>query len=68
MRTEFDEHTQESFDDDSVNLGRVASYRLDGSGRLAIDFHNSYGFDSARLRQRPDKIAAAISEFKRIAG
>jgi hypothetical protein len=68
MRTPFDEHTQESFDDESVNLCRVASYRLDGSGRLTIDFHNSYGFDSARLRQRPDKIAAVIREFKRIVG
>jgi len=66
MKPEIDEHTQESFDDDSVNLCRVASCRLDGSGRLMIDFHNSYGFDSDRLRRRPDKVDSAKWEFKRI--
>jgi hypothetical protein len=66
VRSEIDEHNQESFSDESVNVHCVASWSVDASQRLEVDFHNSWFFDSDRFKNRPDQVAAAILELKRI--
>jgi hypothetical protein len=70
MQTEFDEHSQEEFSDDSVNLRCVLSARIrherdGGTPELAINFHNSFHFDS-NLFRRQEKVVRAIVELRRI--
>jgi hypothetical protein len=65
-KNEIDEHVQESFSEEHVNVDCVASWRLDPSKRLTIDFHNGWHFDSNGSARKPDQIKSAIVELKRI--
>jgi hypothetical protein len=65
-KNEIDEHIQESFSDEHVNVHCVASWRVDSSKRLTINFHNGWNFLSDRRARRPDRLESAICELKRI--
>ena len=64
--TEIGEHAQESFSDEYVNVHCVASWRLNSSKRLTVNFHNSWHFDSDRYNGGSVRIKSAIDELKRI--
>jgi hypothetical protein len=61
-----DEHSQEDFSDDSINLNCVLSWNLSLTGRLRLDLHGEVKFDSDNTDVPTEKVQAAIERVRNL--
>jgi hypothetical protein len=59
-----DEYSQEEFSDESINVNSVLTWNVYSSGRLRVDFHHEFFFDSAYSNIRPERVQAVIKKLR----